>query len=64
MKVREDIYRGTRKTTTDENGNFTFSPKIDDDYASNIFNDARALPRCRSGIGTKSCGETSAVGQS
>jgi peroxiredoxin len=39
MKVREDIYRGTRKTTTDENGNFTFSPKIDD-YAVYIFNDA------------------------
>lgn len=39
LKVREGIYRGTRSTTTDTNGHFSFAPRIDN-YAIVVVDDA------------------------
>lgn len=39
MKVREDVFRGTRRTQTDATGHFSFSPRPDD-FAVVVVDDA------------------------
>lgn len=39
MKVREDVFRGTRRTQTDATGHFSFSPR-QDDFAVVVVDDA------------------------